>query len=439
MNRTRSTIHFISAALMLLWAGVFIYFYASGRLTHYLPAKGLFRQLVLFSGIGMAVVGLFNLLTTDSDEAGCCGHDHDHDDHGHDHHGKEGGCCDHGHSHEHGHSHAHTHDHNHEHGECCGHDHSHDHKHSESCGHDHGAATAQPHTHSHGILEESGWMGRIAAIAILVLPLTLAAVYSPDQFDVNALANKGVYDQDYNAKPQNDKFVIRKTNESGASTTAAVSPAPTPAVPAPEVATAKQPATMPPAPLPQATVKADQPPTAAASTAAADPNAKSGPDDKMTSGGGSGGSSPEAGTAAKAQSYGSFTLEDLKAQVPQSKDGNFILDVPELYYTGGDVEVQRVLTGQSIETIAQVLPEKVNNPDGKRIRIFRLLVQCCAADARPYSVPVDFGKKAPEFKDMTWVKVVGTMTYQKEGDQTIPVVNATKIEETTAPSETTLY
>ena len=125
-------------------------------------------------------------------------------------------------------------------------------------------------------------------------------------------------------------------------------PAFNPAVPAPEVATAKQPATMPPAPLPQATVKADQPPTAAASTAAADPNAKSGPADKMTSGGGSGGSSPEAGTAAKAQSYGSFTLEDLKAQVPQSKDGNFILDVPELYYTGGDFEVHHVLTGQSI-------------------------------------------------------------------------------------------
>ena len=157
----------------------------------------------------------------------------------------------------------------------------------------------------------------------------------------------------------------------------------------------------------------------------------------MKSGGGSGGSSPDAGKTA--QSYGSFTLEDLKAQVPQSKEGNFILDVPEIYYTGGDVEVQRVLTGQSVETIAQVLPEKVNNAEGNRIRIFRLLVQCCAADARPYSVPVDFGKKAPEYKDMTWVKVTGTMSYQKEGDQTVPVLNATKIEETTAPSETTLY
>jgi hypothetical protein len=86
--------------------------------------------------------------------------------------------------------------------------------------------------------------------------------------------------------------------------------------------------------------------------------------------------------AAETQSYGKFSLADLEAQVPKSKEGNFILEVPEIYYTAGDAEVQRVITGQSVETVAQVLPEKVNNPDGHRLRIFRLLVQCCAADAR---------------------------------------------------------
>ena len=125
--------------------------------------------------------------------------------------------------------------------------------------------------------------------------------------------------------------------------------------------------------------------------------------------------------------------------MPQSKEGNFILEVPELYYTAGDVEVQNVLTGQMVETVAQVLPEKVNNDDGHRVRIFRMLVQCCAADARPYSVPVDFGKKAPEFKDSTWVKVVGKMTYKKEGDQTVPIIEATAVEETTAPDNAMIY
>ena len=139
------------------------------------------------------------------------------------------------------------------------------------------------------------------------------------------------------------------------------------------------------------------------------------------------------------KSYGSFTLEDLKAQVPQSKEGHFILEVPELYYTGGDLEVQKVLAGQMVETTAQVLPEKVNNEDGHRLRIFRMLVQCCAADARPFSVPVDFGKKAPDLKEMSWVKVVGKMTYKKEGDQTVPVIEATQMDETTAPDNAMIY
>jgi uncharacterized membrane protein YcgQ (UPF0703/DUF1980 family) len=125
--------------------------------------------------------------------------------------------------------------------------------------------------------------------------------------------------------------------------------------------------------------------------------------------------------------------------VPKSKAGNFILEVPELYYTAGDKEVQAVITGQMIETVAQVLPEKVNNEDGKRVRIFRMLVQCCAADARPYSIPAQFAEKAPEFKDMTWVKVTGKMNYQQEGGQTVPLIEVTKIEETTAPDNAMVY
>lgn len=125
--------------------------------------------------------------------------------------------------------------------------------------------------------------------------------------------------------------------------------------------------------------------------------------------------------------------------MPQSKEGNFILEVPEIYYTAGDLEVQNVIQGQGVETVAQVLPEKVNNENGHRLRVFRLMVQCCAADARPYSVPVDFGKKAPDFKEMSWVKVIGKMTYKKEGDQTVPVIEATSIEETAAPADAMIY
>ncbi|MBL9115041.1 MAG: hypothetical protein JNJ83_08530 [Verrucomicrobiaceae bacterium] len=244
------------------------------------------------------------------------------------------------------------------------------------------------------------------AILILGVPVLLAAALTPDKFSGRAAVNKGLYSPNYADTSRAEQFTLRKeaTKEAAKPTqkqTAAVTQdTPPGTVVNPDGITAKP---------------TDQPPATAAK-AGSPPPAKS-----------------------SSQSFGEFTLEDLKQQVPMSKDGNFVLEVPELFYTAGDLEVQKVLAGQPIETIAQVMPEKVNNADGKRLRILRLLVQCCAADARPYSVPVEFDDKAPTFKDMTWVKVVGKMGYEKEGDQTIPLVKVSKIEETTAPDQSMLY
>jgi uncharacterized membrane protein YcgQ (UPF0703/DUF1980 family) len=403
MKAQRLLIHLLSVLLLILWGGVMIYFHVSGRVINYLPSDDLFRPLMLIGGIGMVVLALFNLLTYSQDEGACCSHDHDHThdgscghDHGHTH--KEAGCG-------HDHSHEHAHEHQHEHKEAgCGHDHSHDHAHEHS--HD----NAQ-HDHAHGILEEGSWISRLTAVAILAVPLTLAAVRSPDQFSANAILNKNFYTPNYGTGARAEQFSLANKMEAAKAT------APKTTAPKADTGTAKT------------TSKADNAPPPgvnAASAAMADGTKKVNEKDLPK-------------PAQESKSYGTFTLEDLKAQVPQSKDGNFILEVPELYYTGGDVEVQKVLTGQMVETIAQVLPEKVNNAEGHRLRIFRMLVQCCAADARPYSVPVDFGKKAPDFKEMAWIKVVGKMGYKKEGDQTVPIIEATKVEETTAPDNAMIY
>ena len=230
--------------------------------------------------------------------------------------------------------------------------------------------------------------------------------------------NKGLYNQNYSSTARADQFSLKK--DAGRSTAKA---APSPSAP-------------PSAPLPPAVVATPPASTVAAPT----------PDSARTPGSApqtpAPGAPPPATASAKqadAKSFGSFTLEDLKAQVPMNKEGNFILEVPELYYTAGDLEVQKVLAGQPVETIAQVLPEKVNNADGKRLRIFRMLIQCCAADARPYSIPVQFTDKAPTIKDMTWVKMKGKMAYVKEGGQTVPMLEATSYEETTAPQDAMMY
>jgi uncharacterized membrane protein YcgQ (UPF0703/DUF1980 family) len=78
MSGTRTLVHLLSVAMLFLWGGVLLYFYASGRLVNYLPPDGIFRPMVLVSGIGLAVLGLFNLLTMGAEDPGCEGHDHGH-------------------------------------------------------------------------------------------------------------------------------------------------------------------------------------------------------------------------------------------------------------------------------------------------------------------------------------------------------------------------
>lgn len=66
---------------VLVWSGVMLYFHASGRINRYLAPD--FRPLVLMGGLGLAVLGLFNLLT--AGQSAACGHDHGPDEDAHDH------------------------------------------------------------------------------------------------------------------------------------------------------------------------------------------------------------------------------------------------------------------------------------------------------------------------------------------------------------------
>lgn len=406
MKTSRIGIHLLSVFLLVLWGAVLLYFYASGRLVHYLPGDGIFRPMVLVSGIGLLVLALFNLATIGAREEDCCDHDHGHDhDHdkddghhhhegcGHDHAAHDHAACSHEKEHKHEHGDCCGHDHHHEEkpkATCCGHDHSHDHDHSH--GHDHSHDHAG---HAHGILNESGALGRLVAILILAVPVSYAAINTPDRYSPNAVVNKGLYNPSYGKGARAEEYSLKKENRS--------QPMAEPTVGAPASATS-------------------------AMTDGAIPPVNPKEVEKQAAKGGT-----------ETKSFGSFTMKDLEAQIARSPEGNFMLEVPELYYTAGDKEVQSVLDGQPVETIAQVLPEKVNNPDGTRVRIFKMLIQCCAADARPYSIPVEFGKAPPAMKDMAWVKVVGKITFKQENNQTVPLLEATSMTEAAAPDSKVTY
>jgi len=72
----------LSSVAVLLWSAVLLYFYSSGRINKYLAVD--FRPIAFAGGLGLGVLGLFNLLTA-GQESDCC---HD------------GGCADEAHDHE---------------------------------------------------------------------------------------------------------------------------------------------------------------------------------------------------------------------------------------------------------------------------------------------------------------------------------------------------
>lgn len=78
MNRRFQRVVFSLAVLG--WAAALLYFHGSGRIAKYLAPD--FRLICLGGGLGLAVLGTFNLLT--AGQRASCGHDHG-DDETHDH------------------------------------------------------------------------------------------------------------------------------------------------------------------------------------------------------------------------------------------------------------------------------------------------------------------------------------------------------------------
>lgn len=139
------------------------------------------------------------------------------------------------------------------------------------------------------------------------------------------------------------------------------------------------------------------------------------------------------------QSWGEFTIEDLKKMVPQNDDGEFLLDVPQIFYTAGDRELMEVMEGITVETTAQLMEETLNNPNKTRLKAFRLFIECCAADARPLSIPVDFGEAPPPYTEMGWYRLHGRIHYAHEDGDIVPLILIDEIEETSEPSDGLLF
>lgn len=120
--------------------------------------------------------------------------------------------------------------------------------------------------------------------------------------------------------------------------------------------------------------------------------------------------------------------------LPRAADGNVALEVSDLLYSEAEQSLRKTFTGKTIEVIGQCLPAS----DKTQFKLVRMFIVCCAADARPISVPVKLDKPV-SVPDMSWVKVIGQPEYVSSGDKTKVVLKAASVAPTDPPAEAMLY
>lgn len=219
--------------------------------------------------------------------------------------------------------------------------------------------------------------GKVLSFLILLVPVTAAAMFSPDGFGKGAIMNRGII---------TDAAALR-----------------------PPTAKTNTPPTAPDLPLPAsepASSTASTPPAPAATPA---PNASTQP------------------PAPAPQDY-----------LQRTPDGRIIAEVLDLLYAAQDNALRKDFEDKPVELIGQLMPDATNNASGKRFKAVRMFMTCCAADARPVAVLAEADQQ-PALPEMTWIKVTGKATFPIENGRRIAVLKAEKVEKTEPPVETMLY
>lgn len=218
--------------------------------------------------------------------------------------------------------------------------------------------------------------GKVLTFLILLLPITTAAMFSPESFSSNIIKSRGVI---------TDASALAGRGRSG-----------------------------PPAPveLPLPTNQPAAPAPAPEGTAATPPAPASTPDQSQ--------SPPPAD------------------YLQRNADGTIIVEVLDLLYAAQDNALRKDFEDKAVELIGQIMPDTANNASGHRFKAVRMFMTCCAADARPVATLVEAEKK-PEFAEMAWVKITGTATFPIENGRRIAVLKSNKVEATKPPDESMLY
>lgn len=224
--------------------------------------------------------------------------------------------------------------------------------------------------------------GRFLTFLVLIVPISVAAVFSPESFGKTAIENRGI---------------TMDVADLGLKNRRPMAPPPLP------LPTKNEPAT----PAPGANDFVINQPPGAATPAPTDSQPPA--------------SEPSPG--------------DYLQRLP---DGRIVAEVLDLLYAAQDNVLRKDFEDKPVQLIGQFMPDKTSADQTKRFKAVRMFMYCCAADSRPIAALVE-ADPMPDFPEMTWVKISGTATFPLENGRRISVLKAEKVEKTEPPEEAMLY
>lgn len=125
--------------------------------------------------------------------------------------------------------------------------------------------------------------------------------------------------------------------------------------------------------------------------------------------------------------------ESLEKHSTKSSDGAYQLSLLELFFSAGDEIQEKVLSGKLVETEGKLRDEINRNPDGNRMRLYRVFMTCCASDMQAIPISIEFDGNLPDIKHQEWVRTVGTLTYEHVDGVSYPVIKVKSIKQIPPP------
>lgn len=134
--------------------------------------------------------------------------------------------------------------------------------------------------------------------------------------------------------------------------------------------------------------------------------------------------------------FADTAASDVSEYLARNAEGQIIAELIDLLYAAQEPTMLPDFKDKEVELVGQFMPE--HGMPGAQGKLVRMMVSCCAADARPIAVDVKTGdgSGAPE---MSWVKVTGTARFPVIGGKRVPVVEGATLEKTDPPEELFLY